>query len=326
MSHRVVMGQGSLAESLLPAGLGANSDLERIATLLDWDAIAARLSGLRSGAYGAPSFPALLMLKALLLQQWYRLSDPGLEAALNERLSFRRFVGLGLEAAGPDHSTLWRFRQALAEGGLDREVFAAVNAQLSAHGLLVRQGTLIDASLIEAASAPPPPGPGTEGASRLVGSAREPDADWTRRGARRHFGYKAHVAVDAGSALVREARLSPASVNDTELADQLVQGDEAAVYADKAYDTHARRRGLRARGIRPRIMYRPSKHHKLTPRQQQANSLIGRVRGRVETAFAVLKRHYAQGRACYLTLARNAARLLLACTAMNLRRALVLTR
>ena len=111
-------------------------------------------------------------------------------------------------------------------------------------------------------------------------------------------------------------------MNETRVADDLVQGDERAVYADMAYDTQARRAALRARGIKPRLMHRPNKHHGLTPRQKTANRLIGRIRRRVETAFAVLKRHYGLARARYRTLARDTAALLLACTAMNLRRAL----
>lgn len=325
MARRVTLGQGHLADALLPKGLGSNPRLDRIAELLDWPALEAVLSGLRSGERGAPPYPAVLMFRALLLQQWYALSDPGLEEALGDRLSFRRFVGLGMETAGPDHVTLWRFREALASAGLDRMAFAEVNRQLDALGLVVRAGTLIDATLIVAQSHPPPQGSGADGASKLVGVAREPAARWTRRGRRHHFGYKAHIAVDQGSALVREVRLTAANVNETVLADALVQGDERAVYADKAYDTHARRRWLRARGIKPRLMHRANRHHRLTPRQEQANTLMGRVRGRVETAFAVLKRHYGHGRARYLTLARNTARLLLGCTAMNLRRALVLT-
>jgi IS5 family transposase len=325
MARRVAMGQGSLAEALLPAALGSNHRLEGIASLLDWAAVEVVLAGLRSGERGAPPYPAVLMFRALLLQQWYGLSDPGLEEALNDRLSFRRFVGLGMEVAAPDHATLWRFREALAGAGLDRAAFAEVNRQLDARGLVVRAGTLIDATLIAAQSSPPPKGSGEGGASKLLGTPREPDANWTRRGRRRHFGYKAHIAVDLGSALVRDVKLTGASVNDTVIADDLVQGDERAVYGDKAYGTHDRRRALRARRIKPRLMHRGNKHHPLTPRQTKANKLMGRVRGRVETAFAVLKQHYDKGRARYLTLARNAADLLLGCTAMNLRRAFVLT-
>lgn len=325
MAKRVIAGQASLADAFLAPELGRNSRLERIAELIDWGSVEAALAPLRSGVRGAPPYPALLMFRALLLQQWYGLSDPGLEEALNDRMSFRRFVGLGMEASAPDHATLWRFREALATAGLDETSFAAVNAQLDRRGLVVRAGTLIDATLVAAQSAPPPPGSGEGGASKLVGTPREPDADWTRRGHRRHFGYKAHLAMDLRSGLVRKVCLTRASVNDTEMAESLIVGDEGAVYADKGYDTHARRAALRARGIRPRLMRRANKHHPLTSRQKRANHLIGQVRGRVETAFAVLKRHYGFARARYRTLARNNARLLLCCTAINLRRSLVLT-
>ena len=181
MARRVTLGQGDLGEALLAPGLGSNPRLERIAGLLDWPAIEAVLSDLRSGARGAPPYPAVLMFRALLLQQWYGLSDPALEEALGDRLSFRRFVGLGMQAAAPDHATLWRFREALGAAGLDRAVFAEVNRQLDALGLVVRAGTLIDATLIAAQSHPPPRGKGEDGASRLVGVVREPAARWTRR-------------------------------------------------------------------------------------------------------------------------------------------------
>lgn len=326
MAHR--QSQAGFAEALMHPSVGRNRQLEAIAEQFDWAGVAAVLSGLRSGRRGGPPYPALTMFKALLLQQWYGLSDPGLEEALLDRMSFRRFVGLSAEAAAPDHSTLWRFRQALSAQGLDKAAFEAVNAQLDRAGLIVRQGTLIDASLIAAASRPPrKPGPGEveAGASLLVKAPREPDADWTRRGGKRVFGYKAHIAMDRGSQLVREVELTPASVNDTSLADALIQGDEAEVWADKAYDTHARRAALKARKVKNRIMRRGNKHHPETGWSKRRNQLIGKVRGRVETAFAILKRHYGRGRARYRSLARNLTDVRLACLAMNLRRARVLS-
>jgi transposase, IS5 family len=327
MAVRTSGGQRGLAEALMDTRLGSNAKLERIAALIDWAAVSRVLSGLRGGQRGAPPYPALLMFKALLLQQWYGLSDPGLEEALGDRVSFRRFVGLSLDEAAPDHATLWRFRQALQQAGMAETGFAEITRQLDAHGLVLRQGTLVDASLVAAQKNPPPP-PGPEavpaGTSQLVRRPDEPDADWTRRGKTRHFGYKIHIAADAGSLLVRHAMMTPASCNDTVVADALVRGDEAAVYADMAYATHQRRAWLRDRGIKPRLAYRPNRHHPLTHWQRRANHLIAQVRGRVETVFAILKRHYGHHRARYATLERNRTRLLLACCAFNLRRALVL--
>ncbi len=319
--------QAGLAEAFLHPSVGRNVRLEAISERIDWHPVEAALAGLRSGERGAPPYPALMMTRALLLQQWYGLSDPGLEEALLDRMSFRRFVGLAGDEAAPDHATLWRFRQALARLGLDRAVLEAVNRQLDAQGLIVRQGTLIDASLVAAQSQPPRPAAKEEvepGASRLVRTPREPDADWTKRGTARFFGYKAHVAVDRGSGLVRRVIFTPASVNDTVVADDLVLGDEGEVWADKAYDSHARRARLVAAGIKNRICRRGNKHHRPSIWSQRRNHAIARVRGRVETLFAVLKRHYRHQRARYLTLERNRTDLLMACVAINLRRALVL--
>ncbi len=321
--------QGGLAEAFLHPSVGRNGRLELIAERIDWSGVAASLAGLRSGRRGAPPYPALMMFKALLLQQWYGLSDPGLEEALCDRMSFRRFVGLSADQAAPDHATLWRFRQALGREGLDQAAFEAVGVQLEAQGVEVRRGTLIDASLIAASSRPPAPPPSEAlepGASRLVGSPREPDADWTRRGHNRLFGYKLHVAVDRRSGLVRRALLTPASVNDTVPADALLLGDEAEVWADKAYDSHARRARLKALGVRNRICRRGNKHHLPSVWSLKRNRAIAQVRGRVETIFAVLKRHYRRGRARYLTLPRNQTDLLMACMAANLRKSLVLAR
>lgn len=319
--------QSGMAEAFLHPSIGRNLRLEAISGRIDWQVVEASLKGLRSGERGAPPYPALMMVKALLLQQWYGLSDTGLEEALLDRMSFRRFVGLSGDEAGPDHSTLWRFRQALARQGLDKALLEAVNGQLDAQGLIVRQGTLIDASLIAAQSRPPGPVPVEEvepGGRRLLGTPREPDADWTRRGAVRFFGYKAHIAVDRGSGLVRRVLFTPASVNDTVVADDLVLGDEREVWADKAYDSHARRARLRAAGIRNRICRRGNKHHRPSTWSERRNRAIAWVRGRVETLFAILKRHYRHDRARYLTLSRNHTDLTLACTAINLRRALQL--
>ena len=106
--------QAGFAEAFMHPLVGSNPQLDEIGAHLDWEALEAILSGLRAGRRGAPPYPAMLMFRALLLQQWYGLSDPGLEQALLDRMSFRRFVGLSADQAGPDHSTLWRFRQALA--------------------------------------------------------------------------------------------------------------------------------------------------------------------------------------------------------------------
>jgi len=326
MAHREI-GQLSLADGLV-AECGRNQPLEQIAALVDWAPISALLSGVHASVRGPKSYPPLMMLKALLLQQWHGLADEHLEATLSDRISFRRFCGVALDEATPDHVTISNFRRLLAAEGLADQVFAAVAAQIAAAGLLVKRGTLIDASLIAAAVKRPRPPQDVEAAegaaqrapSKLVKSPLDPDAAWSKKGGVRRFGYKAHVAVDAGSGIIRRHLLTPGNVNDTVPADQLIIGDERAVYADQAYDSAARRALLKERGITNRIMRRANKHHELSRRHKQRNTLIGKVRGPVEQVFSRFKGPMRWARVRYIGLQRNAAHLALLCTALNLMR------
>ena len=155
-------------------------------------------------------------------------------------------------------------------------------------------------------------------------SELDPQAGWTRKNGRSRFGYKAHAAVDEGSGLVRRATMTPADVHDSVPADDLVQGDEAAVYADKAYDSEARRAGLRERGIEPRIMHKARRNRPLEPWQVAFNKAVAPIRAGVERLFGTMKRVYGYRRVRYLGLARNDVQLQAMCVAINLRRALAL--
>ena len=151
------LGQMSLVDRLVGETAPGNAFLDRVSGLLDWEAVEAALLPVRSGTMGAPAYPALMLFKALLLQQWYGLSDPGLEEALGDRLSLRRFCGVPLDQKMPDHSTLWRFRERLSQSGVGAAAFACVTSQIERSGLILKQGTLIDASLLPAAVDKPEP-------------------------------------------------------------------------------------------------------------------------------------------------------------------------
>jgi IS5 family transposase len=324
--------QLGLADSLVSHRRGLNEQLERAAGLIEWTSVEKVLAPLSRSSRGAPGYGPLVLFKAVLLAQWHGLSDEAMEAALDDRLSFRRFCGLRLEDAVPDHSTLWRFREALGKAGLAQKAFAEIGRQLERRGMVVKEGTLIDASLIAAQARPPaieersePEEPGEPPPSLLRRSAIDPDAGWTRRGHRRVFGYKAHVGVDKDSGLIRAQTLTGAEVNDTVIGDALILGDEKAVYADKAYDTHARRAWLKARGIEDCIQKRPNRHHpRLEPPDLERNKRIGRIRGRVETVWAFMKRIWRYDRVRYFNGSRNKVQFALLCIAYNLRRATVL--
>src|ERR1700760_104188 len=311
MSERRV-GQLSFADSLV--GQRGNATLQRIAELVDWKEVEGLLSGLRNGAMGPPGYPALALFKALLLQQFYGLSDPQLEEALADRLSFRHFLGLSLTDRIPDHSTLWRFREQLAKSGLAERAFELITSQIERSGFILKRGTLIDASLVRSAVNPPPPPevpppPDADGrpASKLVKSPLDPEAAWTKKEGKYFFGYKAHIAMDQDSRIVRRAAFTPANVNDTSPADQLICGDESTVYADKAYDSYARRARLKAEGIRNGIAHRGHWRRPMSPWAIRRNELISHARAPIEPLFALLKNVHRFARARYRGLSRNAA-------------------
>jgi IS5 family transposase len=267
------------------------------------------------------------MFKALLLQQWFGLSDPALEDQIADRLSFRRFLGLSLSDKTPDHATVWRFREDLGRSGLSGEAFAEIERQIECSGLMLKQGTLIDASLVPAAvNRPPPPPemppPDADGrpASKLVRSPLDPDAAWTRKDGKYHFGYKIHVGLDLESRFIRRRCFTPANINDSVPADQLICGDERRVYADKAYDSRPRRLRLKAQGVGDGIMRRANRWHPLGRWEVVRNRLLVRRRASIEPLFALLKNVYRLARARYRGLSRNAAHLDLAITAANLKR------
>lgn len=318
--------QQSFAAQEVYGGEGSNRRLEQIGELLDWGAIERGLGEVYAATEGRPAYRPLLMFKALLLQQWYQLSDPGLEEALLDRFSFRRFVGLELRERVPDHSTMSRFRAQLSRRGLGERLLVEVNRQLEAQQLILKRGTIVDATVVAAAVNPPAGPKGTVAPG--TGAAQDPDAQWSTRkdGGQRHyhFGYKAHVGVDAGSGLVRKAILTGAKTNESAVGDELICGDEQWVYGDKAYDSAARRELLAQLGIADGIMRRArwgtARHP--DPHLVARNRSLTRTRFAVERTFAWMKRWYGYRRVRYRGLARNALQLQLICIALNLRRAL----
>jgi IS5 family transposase len=311
--------QLSLAEALVSDKVGRNATLDRLIRDVKWYRFEKLLARLKSEGPGRPPYDPLLMLKALLLQQWYRLSDAELEEALNDRVSFRRFLGLSLEDAAPDHTTLCRFRNRLVEEGLANKLFGEFEKQLDERGLLLKRGTMIDASLVAT-----PHRPGSADGER---EAVDPDAALTARKGRpgTHYGYKMHIGVDQGSRLIRRTTLTPANINDTTPADEMVSGDEQALYADKAYAKRARNAWLKSLGIKPRIMHKSwGGGPMVRPSQKRHNRLISKIRAEVEGVFATLKRWLGFDRVRYRGLPKNTAHFNMVALAYNMRRSLKL--
>jgi len=254
------------------------------------------------------------MFKALLLQQWYGVSDPGLEEAICDRLSFQRFLGLSLQDPVPDETRICRFRNMLAQAGLGEPLFSLLEEQLDAKGLLVRRGSLIDATLVKAQPHAP----------RKGEASPDLEADWTRRGKDGHFGYKMHLTVDQGSDLLRRLALTPASTSESRLFEEMVIGDEAAVFADGAYTKDARKAALRGRGVFCGIINRPWRYRAITAQQKKRNKFFSGVRRAVERVIGTLKCRYGLERCRYIGRVRNHNHLWFKGICYNLKKMLVL--
>ena len=288
--------------------------LEALSKCIEWAALQKLLDPIYSSVEGAASYPVLCYVRILLLQQWYGLSDREAELSVEDSLSFRRFVGIPLEEKVPDHTRIWAFRQVLAEYGLDKQLFEEINRQIEAQGLLVKKGTLIDATVIPAAAKPPK---GNDGALSDV----DPEAGWTQKNGVSTYGYKGHAGVDEGSGIGRAATFTSADVHDSVEFKNLVLGDEAAVYADKGYPSEDHRAFLAGKGIADGIMHKAVRGKPLKNWQVWFNRAVAPIRAGVERTFARMKVHHGFTRARYFGLARNACGFFLLLTAMNIARA-----
>jgi len=317
MPRRAIGQLGWVDGELAKRGSRRADDLGKLAGMIDWQPFGRLLAGVNAAAKGEASYPPLMMFKVLLLQRWYRLSDPEMEAALSDRVSFMRFVGLSLSDETPDHSTIWRFRQKLEQGGLVERLFTELMRQLDARGLVVKQGTLIDASIISSAARRPKM---SEGKISPV----DPDARFGATNERRRFafGYKLHVAVDQGSSLIRHLLLTSANVQDVNIASALLPAQAGTVYGDRAYDSAALRAELVAQGFTDGLMRRARKGQPLSATEVEHNHDLSLVRRTVEKVFGTVKRSYGLARMPYFNAARNRVAVILACFGFNLRRSL----
>lgn len=263
---------------------------------------------------GRPAIHPMVMLKALMLGKWHDLSDPGLEDQLADSVSMRRFVGLAMEDPTPDATSFVRFRERLVQAGLLDLLHRSVLEHLDRAGVLVKKGTLVDATLVEA----------PKGCRRPDGSSsRDPDAAYTAKAGKAHFGYKAHATADR-SGVITQIRVTHANTHDAALVDEMTRDETVAVYADSAYHKNERRAALRARGVCDAIKYQRRRGQKeLTPEQQAWNAMIGPVRIGIEHAFGRLKQMVG-GRTRYRGLGPTTTHLQLSVLALNLRRAVFL--
>jgi transposase, IS5 family len=302
--------QLGLLDSLMPATVG-NDFLEKLDRALDWKPVERALQAMYPAATGRPPCPPLALFKMGLLQHCYGLSDPQCEELVADRLSWRRFVGLGLQDKVPDETTLVRFRQRLLAHGQQEKLLLLINRQLAQKGLILKICTLVDATLLQAARRAPAKEDKTGGDS---------DAGYTVKGGQPHYGYKAHLAVDEDNTLIRQAALTDASVHDSREFDTVVRGDEEMVVADKAYWSAARSQWCGEQGIANGILRKPARGEKLTPANLRMNALLSAIRCGIEKVFGWWKRSAGYRRVRYVGREPNRLELEFKCICWNLKR------
>jgi transposase, IS5 family len=292
---------------------GANRVLETIAREVDFSPAEERVAATYSQG-GRPACRVGVLLRIMILQHLYGLSDPQAEEQLKDRLSFQKFVQLGAEEAVPDETTICRFRQRLIECGLHEQLLELLNGQLEARGYIVKQTTLVDATIIESSRKRP------DRQAAREGSAPDTQASYTRKYGCSYYGYKAHISSDGEHQLIRTALISTAKVQDCHVFETVAPVDSQRIYADKIYDTKANQAWLRARNIQSGIQKKGARHIKLTEQDRQNNRIKGRVRQQVERIFAHFKTWQFYRRVRYLGLAKNQLELTLKAVAYNLKR------
>jgi IS5 family transposase len=235
-------------------------------------------------------------------QQCFGLSDEGIEDALYDSHAIRRFVGIDLaREAAPDATTLLKFRRLIETHDLSRVIFATIRDHLAREGLLLREGTIVDATLIAAP-------PSTKNRDR----ARDPDMHQARKGKQWHFGMKAHIGVDLDSGLVHTVLTTPAHVNDVTQAHGLLQGQETVVLGDAGYQGVDRRPENQARPVTWHVALRPGvrralPNDELGRLRQRIERVKASLRAKVEHPFHVVKNLFRYRKTRYRGLAKNTA-------------------
>lgn len=254
---------------------------------------------------GRPPFELATMLRIHFLQQWFGLSDLAMEEALFETTLYREFAGLSSVERIPDRVSILRFRHMLEEHQLAEQILATVNATLADKGLMLREGTVVDATLIAAPSS-----------TKNKDGERDPEMHQTKKGNQWHFGMKAHIGVDADSGLVHTVVGTAANVNDVTQAKKLVHGEEADVFADAGYQGVAKREEVQDLEVNWHVAMRPGKRRALdksTPMGSILDKLEqtkARIRAKVEHPFRVIKRQFGYVKVKYRGLAKNTANLM----------------
>ena len=248
---------------------------------------------------GRPAYDYVLLFKIAILQRYYNVSDDGIEYAILDRLSFMRFLGLGINDAVPDAKTIWLFKDKLAKGGVAQKLFDALDRQLDKDGIIVHKGKLVDASIVEV-----PKQRNTRQENEQIKNGEVPDdwnthkrrqkdmdAQWVKKNGRNYFGYKNHIKADSKTKLITGYKVTTANIHDSEVIAELIDKKEdggQTLHADSAYRSECIEAMCKSRGIHSRIHEKGYRNNPLTTKQLKRNKRKSKIRARVEHIFGFM--------------------------------------
>ena len=279
--------------------------LEQMERVVPWVVLVALIAPYYpEGRTGRPPFALETMLRTHFLQQWFSLSDPAMEEAFFDVPLYREFAQLDCRGRLPDESTILRFRHRLEKHKLADGILATVNEVLSSQGLLLKEGSAVDATLIAAPSS-----------TKNKASKRDPEMHSSKKGNQWYFGMKAHIGVDADSGLVHSVRGTAGHVADVTEGNSLLHGEETVVFADAGYQGVDKRPDANP-SVRWHVAMRPGKRRELDKENDPIDALIEKVekrkasiRAKVEHPFRVVKRQFGYVKVRYRGLKKNTLQL-----------------
>ncbi len=279
--------------------------LRRMDGLIPWHRLEARLGPIYpAGERGRPPYPLAMMLRIHGVQLFYNLSDPAMADALYDSVAVQRFVGLAARDPRPDETTILNFRHLLEQHDLGAALLAEVTQHLAARGVRLREGTIVDATIIDAPAS-------TQNRTQQ----RDPEMHQVKQGNQWYFGMQAHIGVDAQTGLVHSVATTAANVADVTQVPQLLHGGETRVWGDAGYQGVARRPEHRGRAMDWQVALRPGQRRRLAPgsaaAQAEQRKASIRATGEVEHPFLYVKRHFGYATVRYRGLAKNRNRLCL---------------
>ena len=265
---------------------------------IPWQKLEAVVSPLYpDSGVGRPPIGVTRMLRIYFMQQWFNLSDPGMEDALYDSESMRRFAGIELSRdAVPDETTILNFRHLLEKHEATKELFLEVRKHLESKGLMVREGTIVDATIINAPTS-----------TKNTSGERDPEMHQTKKGNEWFFGMKAHIGAETSRGLVHTVTFTPANTNDGKIMPELLHGDEEVLYGDRAYQSKEREELYTSQGIQWKVPRQSYRGHPISKKTRIWNRNVSRVRAFVEHPFLVVKRLWGHSKVRYRGLQKNGA-------------------